>query len=152
MKKVVEQYAMSIVAAMIALLLFMVCYQMPLWDEVVADILWQPQLEANMGKAFDESMDRKAPTIVLKDVYALKAGQQIEIATIFDGYSWEGTSIPVTIEKIYSEDLSDVLRDLSTESGSICMENAGIYWALTETTDFKGDRLQVLAKVFVNER
>lgn len=156
MKQVIEQYATTIIAAWIGLVVITVVMGTNSANgipQLLGSVLESSIDDTSIWKneAFKQYMVMLPPTINEKKVY-LVAGESILLSDYFEAKSSNGNLLPVYVKEIWDESGVELTAKESEDATRICLERSGCYWLQIYTWDENRKMCERMVRVLVNER
>ena len=145
---VVEQYAKSILAVMIAVIV-LGFFSRGIFLQDVPVNLWSSNSQIKRGIAFDQIKNVTFPIRFCDEAYRLQEGERIKVLEMLEIENKDARAYTIHSIAIYDEALKE---QLSTANDIICIEKVGVYWVLAEVGYENGANTYVMAKIFVTER
>lgn len=158
MKQVLEQYGAAIISVLMATTVLAVIWNGSFGNnqglaQVLGHLLGHSIEEgsASGSQAYDDYMSSAAPSIEIQNCYLVE-NQRVLLTECFQAKSYEGEVLPVYLKKAWSLSGEETDLGLSSDGSSICVPEAGLYFAQVYAVDSKKKETCIQVKLLVNER
>ena len=158
MKQLLEQYASAVIAAMLALVLFLV---------IGRNVYGEGQgISQVLGKVLQYSIGEKAITdnnvleelinkgildIEVQNIY-IPINEESLLSDYFSVKDINGNETNVYLKQAWNEAWEEVEVGVSTDKRCICISQAGVYWMQIFALDGNAKEHSWIVKLLVNER
>ena len=155
MKQVIEQYAATVIAMMVAGVLLIFCFGLHAWQsDVLSDLLQIPEHDDTVFYAY---MDREAPTLVQTRPCVVRVNEEVILSDYFRATDASGNLLEVCFAEIWEEkselvEMCDKVPDeFGPDASKVSVSERGVYRMEVYATD--GERTtRRITYVLVNER
>ncbi|MBR4026467.1 MAG: hypothetical protein IKJ01_02760 [Lachnospiraceae bacterium] len=116
---------------------------------MVEETIHMDTLLTETGDTFFTYRNKPLPDILLKDAYALKAGQYIKVSDCFLATDYHGNTISVQVTNIYDNVKQAVSTVIKNGTEYFYFELSGIYDVYVNATDAENKTQIAYVKLFV---
>lgn len=161
MKKVMEQYAGTVLAVAAALGIFSVFHSASFGHQqniygylgtIMTDVVAREALDVKSGDAFNEYMDYSLPVFSPPASVSLKPRVTTPISRIIEARDSQGELLDIQVVGYWDENFQETTQVRVLNETKLSFLKWGVYWLEVCATDGCGYSRNALVKVYVNER
>lgn len=161
MKKMLEQYAGAVIAAVVALGIFGILYGRSFGNgfifsdylgAMIKAAVFTESVSVRTGSAFDVYMNRTVPVFGIPNCMDLQNGETTSVSSVLQAVDAQGGILDICVQNSWDENFNQTNALEVWDQTNLSFYSSGVFWIELYTADRNGYSRHAVVQMFANER